>query len=85
MATYQQQLDKLRLQREAKEKAEAAREATKLSPDQVTHWRGVLSYMGVPFAMSMPESIVQQFRDGLQARINAEFKQGEPQSHEGEK
>lgn len=73
MATYQQQLDKLRLQREAKERAEAASEAAQLSPDQVAHWRLVLANMGIPFAMSMPVDMVQRFRDGLQARVNAEY------------
>lgn len=70
MATYQEQIEKRRLEREAKEKAEAA---SKLSPDQVAHWRLVLANMGIPFAMSMPVDMVQRFRDGLQARINAEY------------
>jgi hypothetical protein len=75
MATYQQQLEKLRLQKEAKAKAEAEAKARQLTPDQVAHWRLVMVNMGVPFAMSMPESIVQEFRDRIQLRLNAEFKQ----------
>ncbi len=73
MATYQQQLDRLRAQKEAKAKAEAEAKARQLSPDQVAHWRLVLANMGIPLAMSMPEEMVQQFRDAVQARINREF------------
>ncbi len=68
MATYQEQIERRRLEKEAKEKAEAA---AKLSPDQASHWRLVLANMGVPFAMSMPIELVQRFRDALQVKINA--------------
>lgn len=70
MATYQEQIEKRRLEKEAKAKADAERH---LSPDQVANWRLVLANMGVPFAMTMPEAMVQKFRDGIQARINKEF------------
>ena len=73
MATYQEQLERMRIEREAKEKIEAERKASQLSPDQVSHWRLVLANMGIPFAMSMPVEMVQRFRDGIQARINAEY------------
>ena len=73
MATYQEQIERRRLEREAKEKAEADAKAKQLSPEQVAHWRLVLAHMGVPFAMSMPVEMVQRFRDALQARINAEY------------
>lgn len=69
MATYQQQLERLRLQREAKEKAEAEEKARLLTPDQIKHWRLVLANMGVPMAMSMPDSWVQKFKDRIQDRI----------------
>ena len=72
MATYQEQIERRRLEREAKEKDAAERKAL-LSSDQVSNWRLVLLNMGIPLAMSMPESMVQQFRDNIQARINREF------------
>lgn len=70
MATYQEQLDKLRQQREAKEKAEAERLAGQLSPKQMKNWREVLVRIVGPYALIMPEAMVQEFRD----RFNASLK-----------
>lgn len=69
MATYQEQLARLRKQREEREKFEAEQRAKQLSPEQVAHWRIVLANMGIPFAMSMSEDMIQKFKDGIQARI----------------
>lgn len=77
MATYQEQLAKLTAEREAREKAEAERKASLLTPDQVSHWRLVLANMGIPFAMSMPEHMVQRFKDGIQAKLTAEYGHGD--------
>lgn len=74
MATYQEQIEKRRREKEEREKAEAENKARQLTPDQVSHWRLVLANMGIPFAMSMPETMVQNFRDLIQIRLNAEFK-----------
>lgn len=70
MATYQEQIEKARREKEAKAKAAEAAKAAQLSPEQIEHWRLVLANMGVPFAMSMPESYVQRFRDAIQAEFN---------------
>ena len=67
MATYQEQLDRLRREKEEKAKAE------ELNAKQIDNWRGVLANMGVPFARSMPVELVQRFRDAMQTRINDEF------------
>ena len=72
MATYQEQLEKIRSQKETKAKAEAEEQARLLSPEQVGHWRIVLANMGIPFARSMPAEMVQRFRDAIQARIDGE-------------
>ena len=73
MATYQEQIARGQREKEAKEKADAEEKTKQLSPEQVRNWRLVLVHMGVPFAMSMPETMVQQFRDALQDRINVEY------------
>lgn len=73
MATYQEQLDRLRQQREAREKAEAERKALEMTPDQITNWRGILRHMVGPYALIMPDSMVQEFRDRFQDRINDEL------------
>lgn len=73
MATYQEQLERLRREKEEKAKAE------ELSAKQIDNWRGVLAHMGIPFARSMPVEMVQRFRDALQGRVNAEF--GSSESH----
>ena len=72
MATYQEQLERLRQQREAKERAEAERKANQLTPDQIKHWRQVLLHVVGPGAMLIPDAMVQEFRDRFQQRINEE-------------
>jgi hypothetical protein len=73
MATYQEQLERLRREREAKEKAEAERLAKQMTPEQIKNWRGILMNMGLgPYALIMPEEMVQEIRDRIQDRINAE-------------
>ena len=79
MATYQEQIERRRLEREAKEKAEA------LNASQVDNWRIVLANMGIPFARSMPAEMVQRFRDALQAKINAEYPPDAAHGEQGEK
>lgn len=71
MATYQEQIAKRAQERAEREKAEAERQAAMLSPEQVLYWRIVLSNMGIPFAMSMPDQIVQKFKDRIQERLNS--------------
>jgi hypothetical protein len=66
MATYQEQIERRRLE---KERDEAQK---KMTADQVANWRGVLSRMGIPFAASMPEEMVLRFRDAFQERLNRE-------------
>ncbi len=70
MAIYQEQIERLNRMKESKEKAETERE---LSGEQIENWRIVLRNMGIPLAMSIPESMVQKFRDALQKRIDAEM------------
>lgn len=72
MATYQEQLDRLRREREAKEKAEAERLAKLMTPEQIKNFRGVLAHMVGPYAYIMPDAMVEEFRDRIQDRINAE-------------
>jgi hypothetical protein len=67
MATYQEQIERLRKQREQREKA------AQLSKEQVEHWRIVLANMSIPFAMTMPAEMIQEFRDRMQASINNAF------------
>jgi sugar-specific transcriptional regulator TrmB len=69
MATYQEQLERLRKRREEKERADAEREAQKLSPEQVANWRQVLLRVVGPYALIMPEAMVQEFRDRIQERV----------------
>lgn len=82
MATYQEQIAKRAAEREARERAEAERQATKLSPDQLTHWRLIMANMGVPFAGMLPDAFVQRFRDAIQARINETPSRPTPQQEE---
>jgi len=70
MANYQEQIERLNRMKESKEKAETE---NKLSSDQIANWRIVLRNIGIPLAMSMPESMVQKFRDAFQKRIEAEI------------
>ena len=70
MANYQEQIERLNSMKERNEKAETEH---KLSGEQIEIWRITLRNMGIPLAMSMPESMVQRFRDAIQKRINAEF------------
>ena len=69
MATYQQQLERLRYQREAREKAEAERKANQLTPEQIKHWRLVLCRIVGPGAMLIPDATVQEFRDRGGAKV----------------
>jgi DNA-binding GntR family transcriptional regulator len=72
MATYQEQIERLRLAREAKEKAEAERLAKQMTPEQIKNFRQVLAHMVGPYAYIMPDAMVEEFRDRIQDRINAE-------------
>lgn len=83
MATYQEQLAKRAAEREAKAKAEAERVANQLNPEQIKMWRQVLVQFVGPFALIMPEPMVQEFRDRFQKRINRECSNAA--LHEGEK
>ena len=66
MATYQEQIAKL----EAKKNAKA--DGGNLTQKQIKNWRIILKHMGVPLALTMPDHMVQNFRDALQHRINNE-------------
>ena len=70
MATYQEQIEKLRIAREAREKVEAENKARQLSPEQIKNWRQVLVQVVGPFALIMPESMVHDLRDLYQKRID---------------
>jgi DNA-binding FadR family transcriptional regulator len=72
MATYQEQIERLRLAREAKEKAEAELLAKQMTPEQIKNFRQVLAHMVGPYAYFMPDAMVQEFRDRIQERLNAE-------------
>ena len=74
MATYQEQLARRKAEREAKEKLEAERKARALSPEQIENWRKALTEIVGPFALVMPESMVQEFRDLIQQRLDREGK-----------
>lgn len=82
MATYQEQIERNRKQREEREKAEAERKASQLGPEQIKLWRTVLAQMVGPFAHVMPEAMVQQFRDRIQERLDKEHTAAEQRSTE---
>lgn len=73
MATYQEQIERNRLKAEMRKRKDAENAAKKLSPEQIKNWRLVLANMGIPFAMSMPDEMVQEFRDGIQSKLEREF------------
>ena len=72
MATYQEQLERYRAAREAKEKAEAERKARMLSPEQIKNWRGVLFRIVGPYAHIMPDEMVQEFKDRFAQQLGDE-------------
>lgn len=73
MATYQEQLERLRREREAREKADAENKARQMTPEQIKNWREVLVRVVGPFAYVMPETMVREFRDRIQRDINTQF------------
>lgn len=70
MATYQEQIERHRREREAKEKTEIERKAKQLTPEQIKNWRGVLSHIVGPFAFVMSEEMVRHFHDVIQAKLS---------------
>lgn len=73
MATYQEQIRRRAVEREAKEKAEAERLANQMTPEQIKNWRQILLHMVGPFALLMEDEMVQEFRDRIQARVHEEL------------
>jgi len=63
MATYQEQLAKLQ------EKKNAQLDGDKLSANQINNWRIILRNLGVPFAETMPDFMVQKLRDVIAGKI----------------
>ena len=76
MATYQEQIERNRLKAEMRKRKDAENAAKKLSPEQIKNWRQVLANMGIPFAMSMPDEMVQKFKDGIQSKLERVAAQG---------
>ncbi len=66
MATYQEQIERNRRKKEMRARNDAEDAAKKLSPEQIKNWRDVLYHMVGPYALVMPEEMVQEFRDRFQ-------------------
>ena len=85
MATYQEQIERNRLKAEMRKRKDAEDAAKKLTPEQIKNWRMVLAQMGIPFAMSIPEEMVNAFKDGIQQRLEHEAQRVDAAHGEGEK
>ncbi len=46
---------------------------TKLSPEQISNWRKILTSSLGPYALVMPDEEVQRYRDFMQQRINVDI------------
>ena len=72
MATYQEQLDRLRKQRGAKEKVEEERKANALSHEQIKNWRNALALTPIGIAAYyLPDEMIQALRDKFNQELNA--------------
>ena len=69
MATYQEQIERNRLKAEMRKRKDAEDAAKKLSPEQIKNWREVLIHMVGPYALVMPEEMVQEFKDRFQGMV----------------
>lgn len=47
-------------------------EDSKLTPEQIENWRNVLVGMVGPFALFMPDELIQEYRDNFQNRVDEE-------------
>ena len=75
MSTYQEQLARIRAEKAAKQKANEEAEARKLSPEQIKNWRDIIAMTSIgPFAYTMPEEMVQTFKDRLEAKLKQAFR-----------
>ena len=73
MATYQEQIERRRIEREAKEKAEAERLARQLSPEQIKNWRQVLALTPIgPAAYIIPSDLVQAIYEKFQRELSSD-------------
>ncbi len=63
MATYQEQLDCIRREKEDKKRAD------EMSKDQTKNWRIVLESMGVPFVSSLSDEAINELRKILQTHM----------------
>jgi len=71
MATYQEQIEKAKLAKEAKAKVDAERAAMELTPEQVKNWREALALTIGPYAHVMHEEYVRALHAAFRERLKA--------------
>lgn len=73
MATYQEQIERMRQQREAKVKAEEEAKARQLSPEQIKNWRQALAFTAIGgAAYVIPDQMVQAIYEKFMGEINSD-------------